>query len=89
MTCLCNNWSVFRLGSRIELGAKTCQNVKMCVSMFFVVVLVQEYQNSTEVCKWAQINMVTLICVFESVRLMHFIQFCNMITESLLFIQKI
>ena len=27
MICLCNNWSVFRLGSRIELGAKTDQNV--------------------------------------------------------------
>ena len=23
MICLCNNWSVLRLGSRIELGAKT------------------------------------------------------------------
>ena len=28
MICLCNNWSVFRLGSRIEVGAKTDYNNK-------------------------------------------------------------
>ena len=32
--------------------------------------------------------MKTFICVFESVRLMHFIQFCNIITEILLFYSK-
>ena len=28
MICLCNNWSVFRLGCRIEVGAKTDYNKK-------------------------------------------------------------
>ena len=46
MICLCNNWSVFRLGSLIELGAKTYKNVcKHCFLLFWFVffVLVQEY----------------------------------------------
>ena len=65
--------------------------IKMCVSIAFVCVfvLVQEYQNCKEVSKWAQIYIESLICVFESVRLMYFIQFCNIITDILLFIQNI
>ena len=71
------------------MGAKTDKNVcKNCLVFFVVVFLVQEYQNCKEVSKWAQINMETLIRVFESVRLMHFIQFCNIITEILLFHSK-
>ena len=38
MICLCNNWSVFRLGSRIELDAKTdwvLKLISMCVSVVF------------------------------------------------------
>ena len=89
MICLCYNWSV----SVYEAGLNwVLKLIKMCVRivcLFFVVVfLVQEYQNCKEVSKWAQINMETLIRVFESVRLMHFIQFCNIITEILLFHSK-
>ena len=48
MICLCNNWFVFSLGSRIELGAKTDKLIKMCVSIVFCcfcffLVLVQKY----------------------------------------------
>ena len=82
MICLCNNWSVSRIEWVLIL-------IKMCLSNVFVVVLVQEYYNCKEVSTWAQMNMETLLCVFESARLMHFIRFCNIITEILLFIQNI
>ena len=35
MMCFCNNLTVFRLGSRIELGVKL---IKMCVSIVFLLV---------------------------------------------------
>ena len=33
MICLCNNWSVFRLGSRIEVGSKTDYNNKFVLGI--------------------------------------------------------
>ena len=33
MICLCNNWSVFRLGSRIEAGSKTGFNNKFVIGI--------------------------------------------------------
>ena len=65
--------------------------IKMCVSivfffLFFVFCFSSRILKLQGVSKWAQINMEILICVFESV--MHFIQFCNIITEILLFIQN-
>ena len=71
MICLCNNWSVWVL-----------KLIKMCVSIVFCCIFFfwggegaggQEYPNCKEVSRWVQMDIETLICVFESVRLMHFI----------------
>ena len=34
MICLCNNWSVLRLGSRIEVGSKTDFNNTFVLGIF-------------------------------------------------------
>ena len=49
MICLCNNWYVFRLGSRTELGAKL---IKICISIvLFVLFFVTFWFKNIKIAK--------------------------------------